>query len=146
MNRLPGFSLAGICLIAACTAGGAGGDDLDGAWSATSTTAMSITGDITVTDAALQFADGQRMAWTLEDRRAGDWAGLGQQVEGAIYKVAEPADPTLLRGNTLCGQPVTYIVLSLVEAGDLGMSVFTGASAPSDADGLCASYFYARQS
>lgn len=144
MNRLPGFSLAGICLIAACTAGGAGGGGLDGVWSATSTTAMSITGDITVTDAALRFEDGQRMAWAFEDRQTGDWAGLGQQVEGAIYKVAEPADPTLLRGNTLCGQPVTYIVLSPVEAGDLGMSVFTGASAPANTDDFCASYFYSR--
>lgn len=145
MRILARISVASALLLAACTTVSSARDDLNGGWPAASSTAISITGDIIVTDTALQFEDGQRLAWVFEETRKGGWGPSGQQIDGAIYRVADPSDPTLIRGNTLCGWPVTYIVLSPDAEDALIMNVFRGDAIPSNTeDGFCAMYYYAR--
>jgi hypothetical protein len=77
-------------------------------WIATSKTAMSITGDIVLDDYSLTFKTGKTLDLEPYERdRMGDWAGSGKKVAGYVYKIDPPSNPKLLRGNSLCGAPVT---------------------------------------
>ncbi|MEM8957984.1 MAG: hypothetical protein AAGC86_09230 [Pseudomonadota bacterium] len=146
MKHLTRSSSLAACLVAVCTIGHAAEPALDGAWPAVSKTAMSITGDITVTDRALEFEDGQKIAWAFQATRTANWADLGEEAEGAIYRVTVPSDPTLVRGNSFCGWPVTWIVLSRDPYDGLAMTVFYGEAMPSRFadDKVCAVYSYGR--
>ncbi len=83
-------------------------------WIATSTAAISITGDLTVRPDRIVFSNGASLpirrvrSTTFTDE-------LGATVRAAVYRVTPPADPMLLRGNHLCGGtpavPVSYVVL-----------------------------------
>ena len=103
-------------------------------WTATSTTAMAITGDIVVSDNAVTFGDGKEIA--IEP--------IGG---GPAYKLSEPDDPVLLNGNRLCGsgKPVGYVIFVRPSENSLSMSVFDGDKAPQgDNDSPCAVYNYER--
>jgi hypothetical protein len=83
-------------------------------WIATSTAAISITGDLTVRPDRIVFSNGA----SLPIRRLRSTAfkdELGLTVRATVYRVTRPADPVLLRGNHLCGGtpavPVSYVVL-----------------------------------
>lgn len=117
-------------------------------WTATSTTAMAITGDISVEDKQLVFQTGASL----------DLQALGPNRPG-LYRVTPEQNPELLNGNHLCGdKPPTFIVLahsadsaSLAESQSLHLKVFNGAEAPPaaavvgmDAAGFCALFNYER--
>lgn len=103
-------------------------------WTAVSTTAIAITGDITFAPSRIVFANGTMLRLAFDRRlHMATWTGLA--TEGApveIYRVVRPANPVLLHGNRLCGALATY--LSIVRptgaaAGDanlVGMAVFAG--------------------
>ena len=58
--------------------------------------------------------------------------------------VDPPANPVLLRDNTLCDKPATYIVLSYPVAHDAFLNVYTGPNPP-NGDGseqACTGYSY----
>jgi hypothetical protein len=104
-------------------------------WTATSTTAMAITGDIVVSENAITFGNGDR----LEIEPAGG--------DGTIYRLKTPSDPELLNGNRLCGaaDPVRYVVLTMPSEDSLSMAVFNTAEAPGgENDDTCAIYNYER--
>jgi hypothetical protein len=115
-------------------------------WDATSKTAMSITGDIAIDGDRLTFADGKSITLQpYEMSRKGDWAASGDEVAGDVFKIAPPSNPKLLRGNTFCSEPATYVVLWTFGEGELTLNVYSGAAAPTgtpDADALCATYSY----
>ncbi|MFD0986047.1 hypothetical protein [Methyloligella solikamskensis] len=112
-------------------------------WEAVSTTAMSITGDITVEDEKITFKNGE----SLGLRPVGD-------DEPGVFVVTPEANPTLLNGNKLCGnQPPTFLVFGRPKAdGDdetLYLKVFDTNDVPPASDemdqpGICASYTYMR--
>ena len=137
-------------LMAALLAGGlthgALAADVDGKWNALSNTATSITGDIDVSADAITFGEGTKLGIAAEGSGKGTWGGQQASVEGAIFKLAPPADPELLNGNQLCGMPdnkATYVVLAPLDGG-LSLIVYTGDAKPTPDADPCAIYNYAR--
>lgn len=119
--------------------------DYEGRWRAASSTASAVTGDIRLRGDTLIFGNGKRLTLIPASAREGNWTPLPESSSGALYRLDPPSDPVLLHGNTLCGKPVTYIVLSQRAEHGLGLTAFTGKAAPQgfDAD-ACAVYFYER--
>jgi len=133
-------------LLAGGLAPGAMAADVDGKWDALSNTATSITGDIQVSDKAITFGDGTRLGIAADGTAKGTWGGQQASVEGAIFKLAPPADPELLNGNKFCGLPdnkATYVVLAPLDGG-LSLIVYTGDAKPTPDADPCAIYNYAR--
>lgn len=72
-------------------------------WQAMSTTAISITGDISLSDHAITFANGESLALELVEK--------DQQTGQTLFRVATKANPELLNGNRICGgQPIDYLL------------------------------------
>ncbi len=80
-------------------------------WAAASTTAMSITGDVTFAPDKIRFQNGQSLSLAPAGSIAG-FATDGGKVDAMLYKVTKPNDPRLLRGNHLCGgHSATFIAV-----------------------------------
>jgi hypothetical protein len=122
-------------------------------WSATSNTATSITGDVTLRSNAIVFADGKSLPFKkLENVSFTD--DLGKTVPATIYQITKPADPVLLRGNRICGGgataiPVTYIAIWHTQPIMPGEGVgreFAAYSSPTppgpSTNGACGTYLY----
>ena len=114
-------------------------------YGAVSNTAMSITGDIDFVPGTITFQNGAKIH--IDDvtmGETGNWQLGGAPLPGDIFKVEPPADPKLLNGNKLCGQPVTYAVMYFLSPTDLNLNLYTGAATPTGAesDQLCATYSY----
>lgn len=115
-------------------------------WQASSTTAISITGNITLQETRVTFANGKSLQLERIEARSGRWSPMGGASEdGTIYKVNPPADPVLRNRNTFCGSPVTHIVLTYPSRSELTMYVYALSAPPkgNGTDELCASYYYA---
>jgi hypothetical protein len=75
-------------------------------WQAMSTTAMSITGDITLSNNRLTFANQDFLTIEPVDRNAED----GQ----TLFRVTTKTNPELLNGNLICGnQPIDYLLVQI---------------------------------
>jgi hypothetical protein len=111
-------------------------------YEATSKTAMAITGDISMDDFAITFANGKSLKF---DELVSDSFVVGGETVGAsVYSVKSPADPVLLHGNRLCGEgKVTYLATYGAGDGMTAVAVFTTQDAPSSDAEMCASYTYA---
>lgn len=109
-------------------------------YTAISNTAMSITGDIDMDDFSITFANGTSM--DLSDLVADHFVVDGRNVPASVYRVADPADPELENGNTLCGNgDVTYMA-SWGTGRDMTLAVFTSDEPPESDGEMCASYIY----
>lgn len=112
---------------------------------AISNTAMSITGDIKLDDEHIAFSNGEHLdfgAVTSEVLMVD-----GEALDATIYQIAEPANPTLENGNTLCGSDsVTYIAAWKSADGLTQLAMFTGEATPESTDTMCASYLYEQAS
>jgi hypothetical protein len=110
-------------------------------FTAISTTAMSITGDISFDDSEIVFSDGQSLVFDelVEDVLVVD----GEEVAASVYSVAEPQVLELLNGNTLCGDaPVTYVA-TWAGTDDLTIvAMFDTQEAPGSDAEMCASFTY----
>lgn len=145
LKKLKCMTMLLAIVLSAIVAGTSVRTDTAVRWMATSKTAMSITGDITVSDRAVTFGNGKRLPLAPVAERKGQWTPIPGILKGKIYKLSPPADPILLHGNSLCGVPATYVVRSQSSARALGMTVFTGANEPQGfGDHSCAVYFYER--
>ncbi|CAN7561413.1 hypothetical protein [Aminobacter aminovorans] len=106
-----------------------------------STTAESITGDISMDDFSITFANGEslKFAALLGDHFVVD----GERVNASVYSVEDPADPELENGNRLCGAgDVTYLASWSGGDGLTIVAVFTGDEPPESSADMCASYTY----
>lgn len=106
-----------------------------------STTAESITGDISMDDFSITFANGEslKFAALLGDHFVVD----GSRVNASVYSVEDPSDPELENGNRLCGAgDVTYLASWSGGEGLTIVAVFTGDEPPESSDEMCASYTY----
>ena len=111
----------------------------DGKWTAVSKTAMSITGDITVSGGAIRFENG---------------ASIGlKPVSGTprLFAVEPAGNPELLNGNYLCSPAEGPKYVALAELGTtLTLLAFDGpdkpvlAEDPLGQDDICAMFTYAR--
>ncbi|GAA2833018.1 hypothetical protein EDC40_104265 [Aminobacter aminovorans] len=106
-----------------------------------SATAESITGDISMDDFSITFANGQslKFAALLGDHFVVD----GERVNASLYSVEDPSDPELENGNRLCGAgDVTHLASWSGGEGLTVVAVFTGDEPPESSADLCASYTY----
>ena len=106
-----------------------------------STTAVSITGDVSTDDFEIIFENGETLVFS--DLLADNFIVDGRRVPASVYRIETPADPELLNGNRLCGAgEVTYLASWLADDDLTAIAVFTGDAPPlSDAE-MCASYIY----
>jgi len=75
-------------------------------WQAFSTTAQAITGNITLTDSQLTFANQARLELMLIERNV----DTGQ----TLYRVTSNTNPELLNGNRICGaKPIDYVLVQV---------------------------------
>jgi hypothetical protein len=127
-----------------------------GYWRATSSTAMSVTGDVGISDAKLTInfvnfplvhaADlepGQVSSVFDADSNAGG--------KGRLYKVDIPATRKFMHKNTLCGAEDTQWMVTYVEGRTLHLAFFSGQKMPvftldaiSNSTALCGTYMYTR--
>lgn len=114
-------------------------------WTATSTTAMGITGDIALSPTRLVAAG---KAFPLSVAADVTNFGTNQGPQAArILRVTRPINPVLRNGNKLCGAPVRWIAVYRSDHGkSLNMAVFTGGLQPSSETGsdLCGTFLYSR--
>jgi hypothetical protein len=117
-------------------------------WSAMSTTAISITGDIRISEKEIRFENGAKLQLAATDHPG-------------VFRVAKPVNPVLKNGNVLCGrEPPTFVVFgrdenaeNLDRSSALYLKIYNGKETPpaSDAIGMghkgsgsCALYNYTR--
>jgi hypothetical protein len=103
-------------------------------WTAMSTTAMSITGDVTFQPTKMTFTGGKSVALSYIKK-------IGQY---ALYRVSATSNPHLLRGNTICGATLPGYVAVSRSGADVAVSFFSAGIAPTtvNAQSLCATYSY----
>ncbi|HEV7252323.1 MAG TPA: hypothetical protein VGN97_04390 [Mesorhizobium sp.] len=110
---------------------------------ALSDTAMSITGDVTLDDFGITFANGEALAFSA---LVGDaFEVSGEQVPASVHEVEAPADPVLENGNQLCGSGnVTYVANWLIPGSDTDtvIAVFDTQDVPQSDAEACATYTY----
>lgn len=113
-------------------------------WIASSTSAIAITGDITIQPEKLTFQNGAAIDIAFVEEREGNWSMIAFG-PGKIFQVPAGSNPVLLNDNVLCGPPVTHIVLSKLGADGLSLSVYSSETLPTSfGDGGCAVYNYSR--
>ncbi len=117
-------------------------------WTATSNTAVSITGDVTLYGDHMEFAGGKTLPiHKVRNLPIADPAGF--KGLATLYRVAPPADPVLLRGNQICGRgPVTYVIIwhtQPIMPGDKpgrAFAAYSGQTEPSDIGEPCGTFYY----
>lgn len=118
-------------------------------WSATSTTAMAITGNVTLDKDKIAFAGGKFLPIERTSNVSLD-DGMGHRVPASFYRVTTPGDPVLVQGNRLCdGKPVTYIAVWHVkpiiptDAEGRAFAAYSGPNEPQPSvKGSCGTFFY----
>jgi hypothetical protein len=113
--------------------------DATGNWTAVSNTAMSVTGDITVSGSAIKFQNGASISL--------------KPVSGAprLFAIAPAANPELLNGSHLCSPTEGPNYVALAQLGTtLTLLAFDGPDKPTlkenplEQDDICALFTYAR--
>ena len=147
---MPRLSAAAALLLTAIPAMAAGWSEK---WTATSTTAMSITGDVVLQTNKIVFAGGKSLP-IVKSRNVSFADDMGKILPATIYRIPVPADLSLLNGNRICGGgnsavPVTYIVIwhtKPIMPGDVAGRSFAAYSGPNEprpsAAGACGTFSY----
>jgi hypothetical protein len=145
-----------IMLALALALGGAGAAQDKGTWRAASTTAESITGDVsfgneTITINFATFPIAQIRPLTNAEAAAVFTAEPGAQEKGNVYRVSIPAAKKFLHKNTLCGADETEWVVTYVSGRTLQLALFSGQKIPTmtvealaATTSLCGTFSYAR--
>jgi hypothetical protein len=113
-------------------------------WSATSNTAMSITGDICLSASKITFGNGAALSLTrVASSPAFKTEDMGSP-PAEIFKVDKPATLTLLHTNTFEASWIVVFPSPAVPGGSqgIGMETFDGDKMPVDDSSMTGSYFY----
>jgi hypothetical protein len=127
-----------------------------GYWSAASTTATSITGDISISDAKVTIdfltfplAPIRRLK-PVEVSAVFD-ADVNAGINGTLYRLRVPARQRFLHKNTLCGDEDTQWMATYVTGHTLEVAFFSGDDMPvftfdaiAKSTALCGTFAYAR--
>jgi hypothetical protein len=146
------FATANLALL--CTLPCAAQDK--GYWRASSNTANSITGDISISDSKLTInfngflmAEARKLA-PAEVSAAFD-ADVNAGGTGVLYHLTVPAAKRFLHHNTLCGSEDTQWMATFVSGRTLQVAFFSGTDAPvftfealGKSTDLCGTYTYSR--
>lgn len=128
----------------------------EGAWRASSQSAMSTTGDISISDEKL-FLDlyGFPMA-RIRDLEPGEVSAVfdvdsNTGGRGHLYRLSIPGSRRFLHKNTLCGSDDTQWMAAFVEGRALHIAFFSGPKMPvftpeafANSTDLCGTFTYAR--
>jgi hypothetical protein len=108
-----------------------------GKWTAASTTAMSITGDITITPTSISFAHKTfkiRLVREIDKAHlddAGRIADAGDSPPSArLYRIQIPRTTILLNENTMCGPNDAKWMLAVYEKKAISLAFFSGETEP----------------
>jgi hypothetical protein len=140
-------------VLACCLTAGA---QEKGYWRAASSTAQSITGDVTVSGEkiAINFS-----SFTIAQIRAlepGELSAVFEAESGAggsgnLYRLSVPAAKVFLHKNTLCGSEQTQWMATYVSGHELHLAFFSGQKIPvmtpeaiANTTDLCGTFLYAR--
>jgi hypothetical protein len=127
-----------------------------GYWRAASTTADSITGDITVSPSKLTinfiaFPLVQAKTLATAEVAAVFDADVNVGGTGTLYRLTVPAAKRFLRHNTLCGTEDTQWMATFATGRTLQVAFFSGANPPTftfeavrNSPDLCGTFTYAR--
>ena len=147
-----GFVLAG----AMCSAARVGAQEDRGLWSATSSSAHAITGDITIGEAkvtlnfiAFPLARIRRLK-PVEVSAVFD-ADVNAGIEGTLYRLHVPPGKYIVKRNTLCGGEETQWMATYTTGHTLKVAFFSGDDMPvftfdamQNATALCGTFVYGR--
>lgn len=126
-------------------------------WTALSTTAMGITGDVKTIESTMIIGRKSlalNFVHTLgkEDiRNAAELFSMkpDERVSGGLYSTHFPASKKLQGGNTLCGKSAVSWVLEVRDGKDLYVAYFSGANEPNlapavlnNSHDLCSTFWY----
>ena len=153
MTKHFAFVLA-VALLAGCSLSCAAHDG--GYWRAASSAAVSITGDIAISNtkvminfSSFPLVEARRLK-PAEVSSVFD-ADVNAGIEGALYRVNIPAGKRFLRHNTLCGDEDTKWMATYVSGRSLQVAFFSGDEAPvfqfgviQNSPALCGTYTYGR--
>ena len=144
--------LAGVV----CSAARVSAQEDRGLWSATSTNAHAVTGDITIGEAkvTLNFAPFPlaqiRRLKPVEVSAVFD-ADVNAGIEGTLYRLHVPPGKYIVRRNTLCGGEETQWMATYVTGHTLKVAFFSGDDMPvftfdamQNATTLCGKFTYGR--
>lgn len=127
-----------------------------GYWRAASNTAVSITGDISLSDTKVtlnftNFSIAQIRTLNAAEVAAAFDSDANAGGNGALYRLMVPADKRFLHKNTLCGTADTQWMATYVTGRNLKVAFFSGDNAPiltfdalSNSTDLCSIFVYAR--
>ena len=140
-------------LMASCVAGAA---QEKGYWRAASSTAVSITGDISISDAKVtinfaSFPVAQIRQLEAAEVSAVFDADVNGGGSGNLYRLNISGSRRFLRHNTLCGTEDVQWMVTYVLNKDLRIALFSGSSQPvfqfdslRNSTSLCGTFSYAR--
>ncbi len=152
MIRFP--RLGAALLLLACALSGMAQDR--GTWSAASSNARAITGDLEISDARLsinfaKYPLAQIRSITPAEAAALFQADSSAPGSGNLYRLSVPPTKQFLHHNTLCGSEETQWMVTWLQGKDLQVAFFSGSKMPiltfdalnSSAD-LCGTFSYLR--
>jgi hypothetical protein len=111
----------------------------DERWQAVSTTASSITGNVTFAPDKITFTNKKSLP-LADGRKLAAFISNGRAVDAMLYKVTVPTDLLLVHGNHLCdGKPITWVVVwnppeEGSEVASRSMAPFSGQNVPASDD------------
>jgi hypothetical protein len=127
-----------------------------GYWTAASSNALAITGDVRISDARLtinyaNFPLAQIRALKPDEAAAVFDADSNTAVSGKLYRLSVPAEKQFLHHNTLCGSDDTEWMVTYTSGRSLQLAFFSGTDAPAltidalaHSSSLCGTFSYAR--
>jgi hypothetical protein len=134
----------------------AGAQQDNGYWTASSSNALAITGDIHISAAKLtinfaSFPLAQIRALKSEEVAAVFDADTNAQVTGNLYRLRVPAGQRFLHHNTLCGSDDAQWMVTYSSGRSLQVAFFSGTDAPvltidalAHSSSLCGAFSYSR--
>ena len=147
-------TIAALAFAVACTLALNAQDQ--GYWRAASTTARSITGDITLSETSVIF---NFTPYTIAPIRALKTpevaavfdADVNSGVKGNLYRLSIPSERRFLHKNTLCGTESVQWMATFVSGRNLQVALFSGLDEPvftfdalANTSTRCATFTYAR--
>jgi hypothetical protein len=140
-------------LMASCLAGAA---QEKGYWRAASSTAVSITGDVTISDAKVTINFASFPLAQIRKLEAAEVSAVFDEDtnatgSGNLYRLNIAGSRRFLRHNTLCGTEDVQWMVTYVLNKDLRVAFFSGSSEPvlqfdslRNSTSLCGTFSYAR--
>ena len=151
--RNAGLGVVLMCGVV-CSAAGAVQDK--GYWRAASSTALGITGDVSLSETKLTINFASFTIAQIRELQPAEVSAMfdgqtGKDGSGSLYRLSIPAAKQFRRHNTLCGSEDTQWMVTFATGRELRVAFFSGTSMPvltvdavSNSTSLCGTFSYVR--